>query len=343
VARRSALRDWSEYLPLRAFASVVQSFSPEQNLHTAGLVGSLYYRYCRKRSKEARCNIQKSFPDWSPSKVDRIARESMEHMFRVFMVDALITHRMINQANWPHYIDMAGTRHLVDELIQPKPCLLVTGHHGNWEMIGHALSMLRFPISAIARPLDNKLLNDWILRVREAEGLEIITKAGATKQLENMEGQGRHIGFIGDQDAGNQGIFVPFFGRLASSHKSMALLALRFNSTIMVSAAHRIDRTMRYKIVNSDVIRPDDWADVEDPIFYITARIARAMETLIRLAPNQYFWLHRRWKSRPRFEREGRPVPAAMRNKIDSLPWLNGAAVDQIIANSSPSEERPTH
>ena len=340
MARRSALRDWSEYLPLRAFASVVQAFSPQQNLHTAGLVGSFYYRFSKRRSAEARRNIQKSFPHWSTDQVERIAQESMEHMFRVFMVDALVAHRLINQDNWPKYIDLSGTRHLIDQLIQPKPCLLVTGHQGNWEMIGHALSMLRFPISAIARPLDNKLLNDWMLRVREAEGLQIITKEGATKQLEKMQDHGRHIGFIGDQNAGNQGIFVPYFGRLASTHKSMALLALRFNATIMVSAAHRINQTMQYELINSDVIKPEDWADVDDPIFYITARIAHSIENLIRLAPNQYFWLHRRWKSRPRFEREGRPMPNALRNKIESLPWLDSEAIERIVANSSPPKER---
>lgn len=340
MARRSALRDWSEYLPLRAFASVVQAFSPRQNLHTAGLVGSFYYHFSRRRSQDARRNIQLSFPEWSPEKVDQVARESMEHMFRVFMVDVLIAHRIINKTNWPKYIDLSGTRHLIDELVQPDPCLLVTGHQGNWEIIGHALSMLRFPLSAVARPLDNKLLNNWMLRVREAEGMEIITKTGATQQLEQMQDEGRHIGFIGDQNAGQQGVFVPFFGRLASSHKSMALLALRFNATIMVSAAHRIDQSMCYKIVNSDVIRPADWADVEDPIFYITARIAHAMETLIRLAPNQYFWLHRRWKSRPRFERDGRPMPASLRAKIESLPWLTPEEIDRIVENSSSDKRK---
>ena len=84
----------------------------------------------------------------------------------------------------------------------------------------------------------------------------------------------------------------------------------------------------------TDIIRPEDWADQPDPLYYITARYSRALEQMVREVPEQYLWIHRRWKSRPRHERRGRPVPPRLRAKIHALPWLDADEADSIIETS---------
>ena len=84
-----------------------------------------------------------------------------------------------------------------------------------------------------------------------------------------------------------------------------------------------------------DIIRPEDWANQPDPLFYVTARYRRAIETMVRRAPEQYLWMHRIWKSRPRHERDGKPVPRALAEKIRSLPWLSENEADAIIERSN--------
>jgi KDO2-lipid IV(A) lauroyltransferase len=79
-----------------------------------------------------------------------------------------------------------------------------------------------------------------------------------------------------------------------------------------------------------DIIRPKDWESQEDPLYYITARYNRAIERMIRAAPEQYLWVHRRWKSRPKHERVGSPMPDRLRRKIASLPWIDEAMLAEL-------------
>ncbi|MBY0262107.1 MAG: hypothetical protein K2Q20_07165, partial [Phycisphaerales bacterium] len=79
-----------------------------------------------------------------------------------------------------------------------------------------------------------------------------------------------------------------------------------------------------------DIITPEDWKDQPDPLFYISARYRRALEAMVRRAPEQNLWLHRYWKSRPRHEHAGKPVPRGLLEKIRALPWTTEEDVERI-------------
>jgi KDO2-lipid IV(A) lauroyltransferase len=327
----SDLVNWSQYLALRGVAGFVQCFDPEQNLRTAAAVGSIFYRASRSRRERAERNIALSFPDWDMDRVRDVAERSMQHMFQLFLVDAMFTPRLITPASWPQYLRLGTIERVLSRLIRGEPMIFVTGHCGNWELLGYALSVIGYPIAALARPLDNPLINRYLLGIREARGMRIITKWGASSVIPTILRGGGHVGFIADQNAGDQGMFVPFFGRLASSYKSMGLLAMRYRIPLVAGHAKRVGQRMSYDVDVTDVILPDDWVDQPDPLFYITARFNRAIESMIRAAPEQYLWLHRRWKSRPHHERQGKPLPARLRAKIESLPWMTQAEMDRIV------------
>jgi KDO2-lipid IV(A) lauroyltransferase len=332
---QSALTNWSQYLALRSVAGLMQCFDAEQNLHTAAVVGSTFYRLNHKRRRRAERNIALSFPDWSGQRVRQVAERSMQHMFQLFMVDTLSAPRLITPANWPAYVRLGDIRPILDRLVRGRPMLLLTGHCGNWELLGYALSVIGFPMSALARPLDNPLIDRYLLRIREARGLRVITKWGAMPVVRQALREGGRIGFIADQNAGDRGLFVPFFSRLASSYKSIGLLAMHHRVPVVAGHARRLDGRLRYELNCTDIITPEDWEGQPDPLFYLTARYNRAIETMIRAAPEQYLWLHRRWKSRPRHEREGRPVPDRLRAKIQALPWMTPSELERIVALSN--------
>jgi KDO2-lipid IV(A) lauroyltransferase len=333
--KRTAIQNWAEYLAMRGITGFMQCFSIDQNLHTAATLGTLVHNMNPRRARRAEEHIARSFPDWPLRTRQFVALRSMQHMFKLFMVESMITPRLIAPATWSSHARLGNVKNLLDLLVRNEPVVFVTGHYGNWELLGCALAAIGYPLTALARPLDNPLLNKWLLDVREARGMKIITKWGATPILQDTIRNRGRLGFIADQNAGDSGLFVPFFGRLASSYKSIALLAMRYNVPVIPGHARRLGDGFQYEVGATDIIWPGDWADQPDPLFYITARYNRALETMVRVDPSQYLWIHRRWKSRPKHEREGQPMPKRLIHKLEQLPWMTQAELDLIVRNSN--------
>ena len=338
--KRSAIINWTQYLALRAMSGFMQCFDVHQNLHTAAGIGTLFYHHHAGRRKRCEDNIASAFPNWSKAQVQDTALRSMQHMFQLFMVESLVTPRLITASTWTNYVRLGDVRSLLDLMVRGEATIFVTGHCGNWELLGSGLAAIGYPMVALARPIDNPLINNWLMGIREAQGTTIVTKWGATPILQDtLRNRGR-VGFIADQNAGDDGMFVPFFGRLASSYKAIALLAMRYNVPVIAGGALRHNNRFEYEFLPTDHIRPEDWVDQPDPIFYITARFNRALETLIRRSPHQYLWIHRRWKSRPRHEREGQPMPSRLIGKLESLPWMTQDELRLIVDRSNEEAAR---
>ena len=179
---------------------------------------------------------------------------------------------------------------------------MLTGHYGNWEILGYVLATLGFESTAVARPLDNPYINEWVFGVRERQGQKVVGKKGATHEITGLLGSGGAVGFVADQNAGHKGIFVDFFGRKASTYKSIGLLAMQYEVPVLIGYSRRIDGRFRFKLATQDIIWPADWKDQPDPLVYITQRYTKAIEDFVREDPSQYLWLHRRWKTRPKGE-----------------------------------------
>ncbi len=176
----------------------------------------------------------------------------------------------------------------------------MTGHFGNWELGGYTLGLLGFSTFAIARKLDNPYLNDFLLhRFRQRTGQRILYKDGDFERIQAVLAGGGAIATLGDQDAGRRGQFVDFFGRPASTHKAVALLALEFDAVMAVIGVPRFGEPMRYEVRVEEVILPEEYAGRPDAVRAITQRFTAALERMVRRAPEQYFWLHRRWKHEP--------------------------------------------
>jgi KDO2-lipid IV(A) lauroyltransferase len=130
-------------------------------------------------------------------------------------------------------------------------------------------------------------------------GQTMLDKNADFDKIQATLANGGVLSIVGDQDAGSRGVFVNFFGRPASTFKSIALLSLEFSAPISVFGAARVGDPMYYHVYLEDVIMPEEYNDRPDAVKAITERFTAALERMIRRHPEQYFWLHRRWKHQP--------------------------------------------
>ena len=301
---RSAAADFAAYAALRGAVALLQALPTRASIAAADGFARLAHRLDKRHRNIARDNIARAFPELAPRQVDRLALECFRH-FALLIVEIAVLPRKIHVDNWRKRAFMTNPADIVGPLLSRRPTLVVTAHFGNWELAGYALGALGFRTYAIARVLDNPHVERFLKSFRQRTGQEIVAKKDDFGRLTELLQSGAKVATLGDQDAGPRGVFVPFFGRPASAHKAVALLALEYDAEMVVVGVPRVGAFLEYEIRAADRIDPRDYAGRPDAVQAITARYHAALETLIRAHPEQYFWLHRRWKTRPRGEVAG--------------------------------------
>jgi KDO2-lipid IV(A) lauroyltransferase len=242
--------------------------------------------------------------DADVKQLEALAKASCESLV-MFAMEFLFTSRIISRSNWQKYFKLIHFEPALKILLENKGAIMLTGHYGNFELTGYLMATLGFDMVAVMRPLDNPYLNDYIVKAREHHGLKLLYKKGASASMEEVLGQGSILSFIADQDAGRKGVFVEFFGKKASTYRSIPLVARELNVPIIVGGCRRTSWTkFQHEIELEDIIYPADWKGQDDEVKYITRRFNEALERMIRKDPRQYLWLHRRWKSLPPEERK---------------------------------------
>lgn len=296
-----ALRYVAEYLGMRVWATIMGCFPIKANLVTARVLARVLWRFLRKQRDRAHENLRHALGDrYSDEALRRIAARSFEHFVQLYLVELVLTPRLISEWSWSRHVELGELGPALRELLSDRGTILITPHFGNYELLGFTICRLGLPLVAVMRPLDNPLVNRFLLRSREAGGLTLLYKKGVTESADDVLERGGALCFIADQDAGRKGLFVDFFNRKASTYKSIGLLAMRHDVPIVVGSATRVQRGFRYRIDVERIIQPQEWVDKADPLLWVTQTFSNAMESAIRRAPEQYLWMHRRWKSQPR-------------------------------------------
>lgn len=324
-SRPTALRYLLEYVALRLWALVIGCFSVEANLRTARLMGGIWWLLMKRHRDRAMDNLRPALGDrYSEAQLRRLARRSFEHFAQLYLVEMVMTPRLINEWSWARYVSLHDLGPAMRELLSDRGVIMLTAHFGNYELLGYAITRLGLPLNAVMRPLDNPLVNEFIMSSREAGGVRLLYKKGVTESADEIIESGGTLCFISDQDAGRKGIFADFFGRPASWYKSIGLLAMRHRAPLVVGYALREKPGFHYGIIVERIIQPHEWDDRDDPLLWITQTFAHALEAGIRRRPEQYLWMHRRWKSRPRSERTARPrrqTSDATMSRLPSVPF----------------------
>ena len=329
------------YAAIRSMLVGVHTFPLPTMLQLARKIGRTFggLGMNGKRVERAIERLEFAMPELSAESRYELVMRSYEHL-AMLATELAVLPRYLTEDAWSEYIELGELDRVIRPLLDERPSLLLTAHCGNWEVLGYTMALLGFRMHAIYRPLDLRSADRWLRQTRSRRGLELLDKFGAMYRLPGLLGKGESVAFVADQNAGQRGLQVPFFGRLASSYKSIGLMAIQHRARIIVGCAQRQTAapeqrvSMKYRIEIEDRIDPEDWEGQPDPLFYITARYRRAIEQSVRRVPEQYLWMHRIWKSRPRHERLDKPFPGALRAKLEALPWMTQSELDGIIHRS---------
>jgi KDO2-lipid IV(A) lauroyltransferase len=297
---RKPVVDFTVYLAVRLLVCVIQAVPMTVAFRVAEWLGWLAYRMDRRHREVAAENLRHAFPELAkrPARIDRLVRDCYRH-FALVAIEMVLLPRKLHLVAWRRYATMYPAVKMSPAVFSPRPALFLSGHFGNWELAGRLIGIFGLKTYAIARVLDNPYLERFIKHFRQGTGQTLIAKKDDFERLEEVLRNGAKVSVLADQDAGRRGVFVNFFGRPASTHKALALLAMEFDAPIVVLGIPRLMEPMFYAVVCEDVIDPRDYADRPDAVRAVTERYTAALERIIRRHPEQYFWLHRRWKSVP--------------------------------------------
>ncbi len=300
----SGITAWLFYVVVRAVFALMHCFPINWNLRTARGLAWVWGRVLPRHRRIAVSHLTTAFGDErSAEEISEMADQCLESV-AMFVVEAVCLPRLISPVTWPSYIRVKNLETAIDVLLSGRGAVLVTAHYGSFEIVGHLLAAQGFDITAIMRPEDNFYLNRFLVNSRRMLGLKLLDKKGAAAGAEGLLRSGSLVAFIGDQDAGRKGMFVDFFNKPASTYKSIGLLAMTAEVPILVGYGRRLGGVAKYEVGIDRVIHPEEWADRDDPLRWITEEYTKSFERFIREEPSQYWWVHRRWKHQPRVKKD---------------------------------------
>jgi len=307
-----AARHLAEYLLVRIFLSLIQAVSLETCQTVTRWVAWLACDVLQIRGQTVAENLRIAFPEKSDAERRAITRGMWEHLL-LMVCEVAQVNRKIHETNWRKYVETYNQREWIHVIGTRRAKVCVTGHFGNFEALGHVCSFWGFCTFTVARTLDNPYLNELVNRFRESMGQHILAKSHSAGQADEVLSTGGLLGLLGDQHAGPRGCIVDFLGRPASCHKALALFALLNRVPLLVATCARAGKPMHFRMGMDAVIDPatdpPECASVEE----LTQWYNDVLERRIRQQPEQYWWLHDRWKDlEPRKrKRKKRLAPAA--------------------------------
>lgn len=260
-------------------------------------LGGLAFLVVGGERRKALASLERAFPERSAPDRRALCRAMFRHLGRgAFELGCIaqLDRRIDEWVEWPE----ADRRVLEAALARGKGVVFVSGHVGNWELLARRVALAGFPCQTIAKETTDPRLTALVERFRASSGLKSIWRGhpGAAKQMLKALRAGEVLGLLIDQDTKVQSLFVPFFGHLASTPRAAADLAGRTGAAVVLGFCPRVGR--RYRISLREVSVPDE-IDREAFSRELTARLTIGIEEAIRSAPEQWVWMHQRWKTAP--------------------------------------------
>ena len=238
-----------------------------------------------------------AFPELTPAERRCLARRSWQHLGMTLVELARLLARPLDATLGE--LTFEGLEHLRRVMDEHGRALILTAHLGNWEYLTAASRLAGYPLSVVIRPLDSPALDALADAMRRKTGAALIDKRGALRPVLDALRRGGLVGILLDQNAARrEGVFVPFFGRAASTSRSLALLALRTGAPVLPIFIRR-EGPGRHRVVIEPPLARPTVNDPEQAVVELTTRCTQAIEAAIRSAPEQWLWSHDRWRTRP--------------------------------------------
>jgi len=280
-----------EYAGLRMMKTVLEILPLKTLYLSAEVLGWIAFHVLRIRRAVTMDNLRNAFgADYDEAELREIAARTYVNIGKSFL-EVLVIRRFAGRIF--EVVDFPDMNVMKRAIEGGKGVIIVSCHFGNWEINAVAIEAQGVPFTIASRRQSNPLADRLISRIRASAGLRVMVLGAEIKHIVRALRDNEWIGLISDQDAGKNGVFVDFFGRKASTPRGPAHLALKYHAPILVTMAMRTGNGT-YRCIFREVP-----IDGNDTVESVTQRYTHMMENVIRQHPDQYFWMHRRWKTSP--------------------------------------------
>ncbi|MFL5321506.1 MAG: lysophospholipid acyltransferase family protein [Myxococcaceae bacterium] len=295
---RKRVKRYVRFLLVRSALAIVSSLPLRFAAWLGRGFGLIAFRVARGERRKALESLTRAFPEWTPEQREATARAMFRHLGQAaFEVGCIrqIDPRMDELVEWS-----AEDRAVLDRaLARNKGVVFVTGHVGNWELLARRVALAGYPAQSIAKETTDPRTTALIEKFRREGKVGSIWRGqgGAAKHMLRALKAGEILGLLIDQDTKVQSVFVPFFGHRASTPRAAADLALRTDAAVIMGFCHRIAEGTKYRLSLKRLEPLPSSGDRERDAIELTARMTAEIERAIRERPEQWVWMHRRWKT----------------------------------------------
>ncbi len=294
---RSRLRNTIEYALVRGAEFVLRLMPLRMALAMGRGLGWLAHKVDGRHRRVAEENAALALglePEEARRFVRRVYRQVGMTAIECILLPVLLRRRRLDA-----FTTIEGAEHLRAALAKGKGLIVVTGHIGNWEFAGLAAAQEVGSLLSVARTLDNPMLDLYVRGIREQLGQRIADRRGALRPVVKELRSGGTVAMLIDQNQRAGGVFVPFFGRLASTVPSAASIALKFDVPVVAAYGNREKDGWRHRIRFEPAFKLVRSHDHDADVLANTAMFTAKIEEFVRNDPEQWFWLHSRWRKRP--------------------------------------------
>lgn len=309
-------KDNLTYRLIKAVLNMLARIPRREFVRLALPLGRLWYGMDRYHRRIALDNMSIAFgKELSPAEIRSLARDNFVQLVRVVLeIPSLLK---LSKENIDTYIEFRGLEHLEAALRRGTGVLVLTAHLGNWELMALATALkFEMPFNGLVRPLDFLPIDRVLTEIRSRTGNRVLDKDKSAAEVSALMRKNQVVGILLDQNSSwYEGVYVPFFGKTACTNKGLAMFAMRYGATVIPAFNVRL-KDGRYRAIFSaplDLVRS---GDVSNDIIENTARFNKVIEEHIRMAPDNWLWVHRRWRIKEIPERARKKIKGVLNDSI---------------------------
>lgn len=294
---RNGASAWAQYVLFRVAAGALAALPTSLWPALSRGLGAVAMTVDRRRTRCAAEFIGQALSNSSAAEREALVRGAWRHLIELSLEDVRFNARVLGPRLREHF-ELEFSDDVRRLIAEGGGALAITPHVGAWEALPALWASLHSgPVYVVARPPRNRPMSRFIQASREARGFRVLHRHGAVDSLTRVVQGGGVVGLLLDQRARGKTMLAPFFGRLAHCERSIPLIARRLRRPVFFAACYRTERPFHYRVRASKVLWPDELARRSPQ--ELLDEINREMERMILAAPEQYFWLHERYRNAP--------------------------------------------
>jgi KDO2-lipid IV(A) lauroyltransferase len=301
-ADRYTLGERAEFAAVFALVKTLGAL-PRATARAAGAgIGRLAFRVMSRLRGVGLRNLELAYPEWTPARRQEVLRVVYRNLGWLLAEFCRMSRYSLAEAS--DFIEYDGLEHYLAARARGKGVLVLTGHLGAWELSSFYHSLAGYPMGLVIRRLDNGLVDRFVNRIRCLHGNRVIHKDDFARGLISSMRAGETVGILMDTNmTPPQGVFVPYFGVEACTASGLARVALKTDAAVLPGFLLWDESKAKYVLRFGECMKMARTEDAAADVLENTARFTATIERYVRANPEQWLWMHRRWKTRPAGER----------------------------------------